>query len=62
MRDAIANSYSYIVSSLSEKRISQEIVGMLKTDAEKTINLLKKFKLDKLLLLPLIRQGVRNAE
>lgn len=60
LQKIIAEAYPFIVASLSEDRISKELIRILTIDAKKALDLLKKFNLDRLLLLPLVREKIRE--
>jgi tRNA nucleotidyltransferase/poly(A) polymerase len=60
LKETIRKSYPFITSSLSEERVAKEIVRILTVDAAKGIDQLKEFNLDRLLLIPLVRNKVRE--
>lgn len=62
LKEAIKKSYPFIVASLSEERVTKEIVRILTIDADKAIDRLKEYNLDRLLLLPMVRDKVREEQ
>jgi len=56
LKDAIKNSYPFIAASLSEERVAKELVRILTIDGERAISVLKENNLDRLLLIPMVRQ------